>query len=215
MKMRLISTTARLITCIVVFLVLAVNVFCADGSKKIPEKRDIPDWQARWELARTLSYAKKLDESIEQYKKLLSEKPDLEQARSEMATVMFWKGRQAEALKILKKIPTESMTPEAKMTAADIYASNGNYNTAEALYREYLNANPRDDEVRFRMAEMLSWAGKYRESVKEYEIILSSRPKDKQVRRRYALVLSWMGNHEKAAEELKKTLEENNNQLSE
>lgn len=170
--------------------------------------KDIPDWQARWELARTLSYAKKLDESIAQYAKLLQAKPDLQQARAEMATVLFWKGRQDDALKILERIPPTAMSPETRLTAADLYAAKGDHEAAIALYREYLKTNPKDDDARFRLAEVLSWAKKYNESIKEYEAILAVRPHDKQVRRKYALVLSWMGEYEKATAELKRTLEE-------
>lgn len=193
--------------CLTALLLVCMSAFSAEN-KEVAEKKDIPAWRARWELARTLSYAKKLDESIAQYEKLLKEKPDLEQAKAEMATVMFWKGKQDEALKILENIPVESMTPEAKRATADLYAAKGKYDKAESLYREHLKTNPKAEDVRFRLAETLSWAKKYKESIKEYETILKSRPDDKQVRRKYALVLSWMGEHEKAAAELKKTLEE-------
>lgn len=199
-------TVTRPSVCLTVLLLVSMSAFAAEN-KEVAEKKDIPAWRARWELARTLSYAKKLDESIAQYEKLLKEKPGLEQAKAEMATVMFWKGKQDEALKILEDIPIESMTPEARLTTADLYAAKGNYDKAESLYRGHLKANPKAHDVRFRLAETLSWAKKYKESIKEYEMILKSRPDDKQVRRKYALVLSWMGEHEKAAAELKKTLE--------
>jgi len=55
---------------------------------------EIPDWVARWELARVLSYAKRYDESITEYEKVLKEKPDLTEAKLEMAKVLFWKGDQ-------------------------------------------------------------------------------------------------------------------------
>ena len=168
--------------------------------------QEVPAWKARWELARTLSYSKKLDESIEQYRKLLAEKPDLAQAKAEMATVMFWKGKQKEALKLIENIPSGKLNPESRLAAADIYAAQGKYDTATTLYLEYLAAKPDDLKVRLKLAEVLSWAKQYEASLKEYEKILSALPDDIQVRRKYALVLSWSGKYEQAAEELKKTL---------
>lgn len=201
----------RLLTSIVILMLVATQALAGEDKTK-KEQGEIPDWKARWELARTLSYAKKLDKSIAQYEKLLKEKPELGQAKAEMATVMFWKGKQAEALKILDQVPENELTPEAKLARADIYAAKDEYAKAEELYREHLQSHPEADEVRLRLAETLSWAKKYAESVQEYEAILSNRPKDIQVRRKYALVLSWMGQHEKAAVELEKTLGEKNSE---
>lgn len=209
MRHSLISAAITATVCLTAFPLMSLTAFCVEN-KDVSAKNDIPDWQARWELARTLSYAKKLDEAIEQYEKLLKEKPGLEQAKAEMAALIFWKGKTDEALKIIEGISTDSMTPEARISAADLYAAKGKYDTAESLYREHLQANPADDDVRFRLAEMLGWAKKYQESVKEYEAVLASRPKDRQVRRKYALVLSWMGEYEKAIIELKKSLEKEN-----
>lgn len=59
---------------------------------------EIPDWIARWELAKVLSYLKRYDESIIEYKKLIKEKPDLSEAKIEMANVLVWQGKQNEAL---------------------------------------------------------------------------------------------------------------------
>jgi len=195
----------RLLSGVVVLLLAATQVFAAD-KRTIEEEGSIPDWRARWELARTLSYAQKLDESIAQYQKLLKERPDLAQAKAEMATVMFWKGKQKEAMKILEQVSERDMTPEARLVRADILAARGEYAEAERLYREHLSTHANADAVRYKLAETLSWAKKYKESVKEYEVLLSSCPTDIQVRRKYALVLSWMGRHEEAAIELEKTL---------
>ncbi|MFO7870191.1 MAG: tetratricopeptide repeat protein [Kiritimatiellia bacterium] len=201
------KNASRSLTSIVILLLAVTQTLAGEGKTK-KEEGEIPDWKARWELARTLSYAKKLDESIAQYEKLLEERPEIGEAKAEMATVMFWKGKQEEALKILEEVPEKELTSEAQLARADIYASKGKYAMAEKLYREHLKDHPKADQVKLRLAETLSWAKKYAESVKEYEAILLNRPKDIQVRRKYALVLSWMGRHDRAAAELEKTLAE-------
>jgi len=172
-----------------------------------PPGEAIPDWQARWELARVLSYTGKYDESILEYQKLLREKPDLPEARVELANVYFWKGDKDQALGILERIPPKDVNEEERLLMANIYMANKEYDKAEPLYRAYLEKHPDDAAVRLKLADMLSWAKKYEASLAAYEKILAMRPDDVQVRRRYAFVLIWAGRHEAAARELRKTLD--------
>ncbi len=172
------------------------------------EGDEIPAWRARWELARLLSYTKRFDESLKEYRKLLGEKPDLAEARTEMAKVLYWAGHKAEALKTLEQLSGGQTTPETKLLKADLLASDKRYPEAIQLYREYLKGKPADLAVRFRLAQVLSWSGQYPPALQEYETILSQKPDDVQVRRHYAFVLSWAGEFGRAAKELKRTLKE-------
>ncbi|MFH1136839.1 MAG: tetratricopeptide repeat protein [Pseudomonadota bacterium] len=167
---------------------------------------EIPAWKARWELARLLAYDKNYTESLAQYEKLLTEKPDLDEARAEMAKVLFWAGRRDEALKVLEGLGREGGDPEIQLLKADLLTTQKRYAEAEKLYRNYLEAKSTDWAARFKLAQVLSWSKKYDQALKEYEAILKARPNDVQVRRNYALVLSWAGQHGRAAAELKKTL---------
>jgi tetratricopeptide (TPR) repeat protein len=105
---------------------------------------NIPDWQARLELARLLSYLKKYDESVAEYAKVLREKPDAVEARAEMGQVLFWSGRRDEALKALEQVPPEKMDDQTRAVLADLYAAQKKYDRAEALYRAYLDKHPED-----------------------------------------------------------------------
>lgn len=166
----------------------------------------IPDWQARLELARLLSYLKRYDESIGEYQKVIREKPDSLEARTEMGQVLFWSGKREEALKTLEQVPLEKMDDQARTVLADLYGAQKRYDQAEALYRAYLDKHPEDWGTRLKLADLLSWNKRYRESLAQYEIILKARPDDQQVRRKYALVLSWAGRKAEAIKELRKTL---------
>jgi tetratricopeptide (TPR) repeat protein len=168
---------------------------------------DIPDWVARWELARVLSYVKRYDESISEYRKVLKEKPGLMEAKIEMAKVLFWKGEQKAAFQILEQIPPKEVEGDTKVMLADLYVAKKDYAKAEPLYKSHLDSHPEDQGVRLKLAEMLSWQKKYDASLKEYRKILEARPDDIQVRRRYAFVLIWSGKPAEAASELKKTLD--------
>jgi tetratricopeptide (TPR) repeat protein len=174
---------------------------------KLKSGEEIPDWLARWELARVLSYVKRYDESIAEYEKVLKEKPDLTEARIEMAKVLFWKGDQKTAARILEQVPPKDMTGETQVLMADLLVARKDYAKAEPLYRSYLDTHPQDQAVRLKLADMLSWQKKYDASLAEYRNILKTRPDDIQVRRRYAFVLIWAGKHAEAAAELKKTLD--------
>lgn len=168
---------------------------------------DIPDWLARWELARVLSYVRRYDESIEEYGKVLKEKPGLTEARIEMAKVFFWKGDQKAAAGILEKVPAKDITGDTKVLMADLLVAQKDYAKAEPLYKSYLDTHPGDQAVRLKLAEMLSWQKNYDASFAQFRKILEARPDDVQVRRRYAFVLIWAGKHAEAALELKKTLD--------
>lgn len=166
----------------------------------------IPNWMARWELAKVLSYVKKYDESVTEYRKVIQEKPALHKVRLELVNVLLWWGKPDDALIELKRIPNDSIDEKTKVLLADLYISQKNYKKAEPLYSEYLEKHPEDHRVRLRLAEMLSWSKRYDESLAEYKTILKSRPDDIQVRRKYAFVLSWAGSYSEAIKELRKTL---------
>jgi len=168
--------------------------------------QEIPDWQARWELAKVLSYAKRYDESLVEYKKLIKEKPELYQAKVEMANVLFWQGKRTDAITLLEQMPLRSIDENTKIVMSDIYVSQKEYKKAEPLYRTYLEKHPGDQKVRFKLAQMLSWDKRYNDSISEYKTILNAIPDDIQVRRRYAYVLIWAGKNKEAIEELRKTL---------
>ncbi|MCF8081831.1 MAG: tetratricopeptide repeat protein [Deltaproteobacteria bacterium] len=179
------------------------------GVQVVPVKPgdEIPDWVARWELARVLSYVKQYDESISEYEKVLRKKPDLTEAKLEMARVLFWKGDQKRALQVLEAVPPQAIEGDTQVLMADLFVAQKEYQKAEPLYREYLAHHPQDQAVRLKLAEMLSWEKKYEASLSEYRKILEVSPHDIQVRRRYAFVLIWAGKPEQAASELKKTLD--------
>jgi tetratricopeptide (TPR) repeat protein len=171
-----------------------------------PETAPVPDWVARWELARVLSYARKFDESAAEYRKVLVVKPGLADARQELAFVLHGSGKAAEALSELERVPAGKLGNPSQLLLSELLMTQKRYADADRHLREYLRRNPQDLKARLRRAELLSWTKDYPASLKEYETVLAARPDDVQVRRKYALVLSWTGRHSDAARELKRTL---------
>lgn len=177
-------------------------------TKPAPEGplQEIPDWKARWELARLLSYVKRYPESVAEYDKVLKEKPDLLEAKIELARVCSWKGDPARAFEIMNSIPLEEVPEEMRVLMADLHVARKEYAKADPIYRRHLERHPEDLRARLSLAELLSWTRRYPESLSQYEILLRARPEDHQVRRKYAFVLSWSGRHADAIVELRRTL---------
>lgn len=212
MKRYVLSTLTAILVVTLPCLILAQEPAGDPGLEQeriSPEFEDeIPDWQARWELARLLSYVERYQESINQYEKLLQEKPDLDEARLELARVYYWAGETDQARELFAALPQEELSQEARLELAEIYALQEDYPRAVELYQEHLRDNPEDHRARFKLAQVLSWQGEYDSSIQEYQQVLEAKPGDNQVRRHYAQVLMWAEKYEQAISELEKTLED-------
>lgn len=204
---------------IIPVLLLSISIFWADPdsaraiSETGPDKQsvfleDIPEWQARLELARLLSYRERYEESVVQYRRVLQDRPDLVEARLELARVLFWKGDTAQAEAMFASVPEGELPAEASLELADIYLAREEYDKAMDIYSDYLRIAPDNHRVRLNKARVLSWQGKYLASLNEFEIILKARPDDKQIRRQYAQVLIWAERFDEAITELEKTLKD-------
>jgi len=176
------------------------------SKKDVEDGNSIPEWNARLELARALSYAKQYPESIAEYRRLLQMKKNLPQAQLELARVLFWAGKGNEALIEFQRVPVSVLQRDDRIVIADLSVSAFFYEKAEFDYRQLLTELPTDLIVREKLADLLSWNDQYDESLQEYEIILRQSPDNIRVRRKYANVLMWAGQNQKAIEELKKTL---------
>lgn len=186
-------------------LLFGFLLFCSLASEEL-DHQEITDWQARLELARTLSYLKKYDESLKEYKKLLDENPDSIVVKQDIAKVFFYQSNTDEAFNILSDIPPAFYDDETWLIVAELYRKNKNYLQSESIYKQYLDKYPQDNKVRFKLAQQLSWEKRYPEAISQYEVILHNVPNDIQVRRHYAQILTWMGRDEEAIAEWRKTL---------
>jgi len=168
----------------------------------------IPDWKARWELAKLLSYVEKYQESIEEYQKLLTTKPNLYQAKLELAKVLYWAKKTEEAKKIFEALPKDKLKGKAKIDLADLYVSQNEFSKASRLYSQYLKEHSDDDKVRFKLAEVLSWLKEYNQSAHHFRILLEHQPENVQIRRNYAQVLIWSKKYDQAITQLRQSLQD-------
>ncbi len=173
---------------------------------KTPEKKEVTEFEARFEYAKLLSNLQRYDEALIQFKKLLIEKPNSTEVKIEIAHIYYYQKNYPEALTILEALPAKQLDSKALLLVADIHLAQKDYTKAEEIYRKHLSQASDDDLTKFKLAEVLSWQKKYEESVSYYREILSKHPDDIQLRRKYAMVLMWMGEDSEAAAELEKTL---------
>jgi tetratricopeptide (TPR) repeat protein len=167
----------------------------------------VPQWLARWELARALTYAERYDEALIQYKKLQLERPQIkESVQREMVTALFWSGDKEAAQEILKQLGPDA-DESGQMLIADLFVADKKYDEAVAAYQSILVASPDHDEARVRLAEVLSWQKKYEPSLVHYKKVLDRHPDDQNVRKKYGMVLMWSGNQKEAIVQLQKSLE--------
>lgn len=166
----------------------------------------IPDWQARVELARVLSHAQRFEESIVEYERVLTGRPDDSDIRIEYGQVLGWAGRIDDAIRVLGEIDRAALTPAAAVLLADLLLGRREFEAATELYRHALVAAPGDGAIRFKLARVLSWRKRYGESLAEYRALLAAAPADTQVRRHYAQTLGWAGHVPEAIAEWRQTL---------
>lgn len=187
-------------------------LFSAEG-ETVPTEQSLTheelsdEWNTRLEYARLLSYMKKYNESIAEYKKLLSARPTSVVAMIELAKVYTYAKDYQDAVALIQAIPPNKITPEIELILADIATAQKDYPQAEALYEKNLNTNPKEsDTIRLKLANVQSWAKEYDKSLENFKILLEKHPQDTQLRRKYAMVLFWAGKDDEAASELKATL---------
>jgi thioredoxin-like negative regulator of GroEL len=167
----------------------------------------IPDWQARWELAKVLSYSKEYAESIAEYRRLLKDRPELLKAKAELAAVLLWSGNATEAHRLAATLPPGLVDPALRLSQVDLHIARQEFDAAGTLLRSHLASHTDDLAARLKLADVLSWSKQYDASIAEFRQILTARPGDVQVRRKLANVLIWADRKAEAAEELRKSLQ--------
>lgn len=178
----------------------------AVAARILPLTDTVTDAEARLELARTLSYLKRYDEALREYRKLLAARPDDGAVRAEYGQVLFWSGDAKAAYAEISRVPPGQLSAEARLALADLAVAEGRFDQAAALFAERVKTVPDDLVAQFKLAEVLSWLKRYDESLALYRGLLDARPADVQLRRRYAMVLMWAGQLDAAAAELRRTL---------
>jgi tetratricopeptide (TPR) repeat protein len=183
------------------------DIISSDKELLVAGQQPSTDRVLRLELARCLSYLKRYEEAVDEYRRLLSEEPRNYALKTEFANVLHWQGDVDEVIQQLEAVPPELRDKHTTVLLGDMYVAKKNFPQAVQHYEGHLSTTPSDSTVRVKLAQVYSWMQDYPTSINLYQFVLKEYPEDKQVRRKYARVLSWAGMHKKAAHQLRLSLE--------
>ena len=163
-------------------------------------------------MARFLSWGGKLDEAIVELKKILSQEPENQSARTHLARCMSWKEGQATST-ALAAGSTKTAGNAREMALKhkelgdgfnerdEVASAAEEYSMALSLYDGFLL------EDRFLMTLSLSWGGKLDEAIRELNKILSEEPGHLKARIHLARCMSWKGDQAASLTESSKALD--------
>ncbi|MFO7985644.1 MAG: AMIN domain-containing protein, partial [Desulfatiglandaceae bacterium] len=157
----------------------------------IPKNQWITDVEARLALARVLAYDNAtLDESLNQYRILLHEKPDDPLIRLEMAGVLIQKGGTSEALSLLKDLQGMSLDDsETLVVLADLEAGLGHSVRCRDLYLEAIQKSDNPETIRLKLANRMNMWGDFYRAEAIYRERLHAHPDDTETALQLAAVL--------------------------
>lgn len=163
----------------------AAAVSAADNGKTeiVPPNERISDFSARREMAQSLAQQEAtLDQSVQEYKRLLKLKPDIAGFIIEAADVFLRAGKRQRALALCNQAADmSSETPETSLELALRYASLGHSSAAMRTLRHALSNSLSKSEKPLRIASIYESCGFFYEAEKLYRKYLDTHPRDWQV----------------------------------
>ena len=115
---------------------------------------------ARLLLARVLSWQRRYDESLTEYRALLAKKPNDASIRAGYARVLAWSGRHQEAAREFKTaIEADSTNLETRVGYARVLSWSGDLAEASTEYQRILAADPRTGDAWLGLASVARWRG--------------------------------------------------------
>jgi len=116
--------------------------------------------EARLLLARVLSWQRRYDESLAEYRELLQKKPDDATLRAGYARVLAWSGRHEEAAREFRaSIKADSTNLETRVGYARVLSWSGDLAEASSEYQRILEADSRVGDAWLGLASVARWRG--------------------------------------------------------
>jgi tetratricopeptide (TPR) repeat protein len=153
---------------------------------------------ALFERAQTLSWMKRFDEAIRDFKRHREVYPELA-AESEpaLARVTAWSKRFKEAVRILEPYVARG-DRQAILDTATFLSWDGQFNRSLSLTGTWLSTHPEDREFLILRGRVLGWRGKHGQARKAYEAALAQAPGDREALLGLAQLDLWAGDPEAA-----------------
>jgi tetratricopeptide (TPR) repeat protein len=171
----------------------------------LPEQRvivegdELPQWQMLWEQARKSARQGDFEKAVRQYRTLLREKSNLEEARWELASLMMYLKRWVEADELLELLIESSPASTLYINSlGKVMWEMGQYERAVDLFKRVYDKNPSDNTALAGLVEGLIKLNRKSEALPYLEQLTLQAPTNRGVRRYLAFLLYEDGNYEKA-----------------
>ena len=168
--------------------------------------KDPANRQLRGDLARRLSWARRFDESVAEYRRLLEEAEDLT-LRAELARVLSWAGRHAEAIAEFDRLLAAGQDDlDTQLDRARVLGWGGHYERASEAYQAFLRQWPDHPEAPAELIDVLTWGKQYREALAAVDAVLARQPGNRRAALQRARILTWSGDVAQAREAYERAL---------
>jgi len=160
--------------------------------KQVPGLRGekTPQWKVLWEKAREGILQKKYPEAIQDYRKALSLKPNLDEARQELAQVLLNLERWGEALTELEILADhQPLDLKVQKGLADLLSQKKEYRRANEIYLKILQKDPDNLGVRLTLASNYYQINESEKALMEWRQVHIRDPQNVEARTHLADVL--------------------------
>ena len=170
-----------------------------ENYKKAYELRP-QDQQLQLTLARTLSWNKQFEESVEHYRELVRQDPSPSNLL-ELARVLSWANRYQASVEVYQQLlQFQPDNQEAHLGMARVLSWSRNYDESLQNYRTVLEQKPQNREARIEYARVHAWKGDLSRAVELYSDLEKLYPKDREVLLGKGQALQWAGRSREARE---------------
>lgn len=146
------------------------------------------------DLARQLTWAGRMDESMAELEWYLARHPDDAPARLHFALNDSWSGRTEQALAEYRKVLAAAPgNRDAALGEARMLGWLGRLDASEEIYARLERRDPGNLEARLGRAQIANWKAESRRAWRLYDATLAVDPKNRDAREGRALAQSWIG----------------------
>lgn len=131
-------------------------------------------------------YAKRYEQAISEFKKVLAEAPDHYEARLGLARAYFWTQRVRQAADTLKPLVERGATPEVMQLWNDVAAASGNTLMALKSMDKAIEVSPKDTKPRLSKGILLTSSGCFIPAIKVLSELADKHPANLDIKRSLA-----------------------------
>lgn len=169
------------------------------GTRIIMKQEETPRWKSKWDLARKFTRQKKYDVALVLYREVLEIKPNLDDARFEMAQILRYMGKDTEAIEALEIfLESKPDRTDAMLPLAELLAAHENEKRAIKLYEQILLKEPANFSALKGLGEAYLKLKSYPEASNYLLKALSLNPRDVDLIYKMAICLDNLGKYGEA-----------------